>query len=125
VPASTHLVNLVNLVSTCCVHCLLVTSTLPFKPELHLCSTITTLLLLLLLLLVFRAGIFRASQLRVNPRQRAAHALFKTYLDVLHVAKDEGDRLFRPRGAAGTEVSSAAWFQKMHSHTEQQLKHTT
>jgi hypothetical protein len=50
------------------------------------------------------AGIFRASQLRVNPRQRAAHALFKTYLDVLHVAKDEGDRLFRPRGAAGTQV---------------------
>eukprot|EP00882_Tetradesmus_deserticola_P034770 GHRQ01040035.1.p2 GENE.GHRQ01040035.1~~GHRQ01040035.1.p2 ORF type:complete len:102 (-),score=30.84 GHRQ01040035.1:54-359(-) len=54
--------------------------------------------------LVAAAGIFRASQLRVNPRQRAAHALFKTYLDVVHVAKDEGDRLFRPRGAAGTQV---------------------
>lgn len=50
------------------------------------------------------AGIFRAAQLRVNPRQRASHALFKTYLDVLHVAKDEADRLFRPRGAAGTQV---------------------
>uniref|UniRef100_A0A383VUH6 DNA replication licensing factor MCM4 n=1 Tax=Tetradesmus obliquus TaxID=3088 RepID=A0A383VUH6_TETOB len=51
-------------------------------------------------------GIFRAAQLRVNPRQRASHALFKTYLDVLHVAKDEADRLFRPRGAAGTQGES-------------------
>eukprot|EP00879_Flechtneria_rotunda_P020435 GHRR01021500.1.p1 GENE.GHRR01021500.1~~GHRR01021500.1.p1 ORF type:complete len:510 (+),score=166.40 GHRR01021500.1:266-1795(+) len=52
-------------------------------------------------------GVFRATRMRLNPRQRAAHALFKTYLDVVHVAKDEVDKLFRPRGAGGNaaEVS--------------------
>lgn len=46
---------------------------------------------------------FRATRMRVNPRQRAAHALFKTYLDVVHVDKEEGDKLFKQR--TGAEVS--------------------
>eukprot|EP00878_Enallax_costatus_P013418 GHUV01014031.1.p1 GENE.GHUV01014031.1~~GHUV01014031.1.p1 ORF type:complete len:879 (+),score=279.82 GHUV01014031.1:392-3028(+) len=50
-------------------------------------------------------GIFRATRLRLNPRQRAAHALFKTYLDVVHVAKDETDKLFRPRTGAEDAIS--------------------
>lgn len=44
--------------------------------------------------LVPLAGIFRASRMRVNPRQRSLHALFKTYLDVLHFEKDAGTRMF-------------------------------
>eukprot|EP00775_Hariotina_reticulata_P002347 gene2347-2653_t len=50
-------------------------------------------------------GVFRATRLRLNPRQRASHALFKTYLDVVHVQKEETDKLFRPRGANTTQAS--------------------
>ncbi len=52
-------------------------------------------------------GIFRATRLRLNPRQRAAHALFKTYIDVLHVARDEGGAAaaaFRSRGNTQQQV---------------------
>lgn len=40
--------------------------------------------------------------MRLNPRQRAAHALFKTYMDIVHVDKEEGDKLFKQR--TGAEV---------------------
>lgn len=46
------------------------------------------------------AGVFRATRMRLNPRQRAAHALFKTYMDVVHVDKEEGDKLFKQRTGA-------------------------
>lgn len=55
------------------------------------------------LLLLLPPGVFRATRLRLNPRQRAAHALFKTYIDVVHVDKEEGDKLFKQR--TGAEVS--------------------
>jgi len=47
-------------------------------------------------------GIFRAARMRVNPRQRALHALFKTYLDVIHVQRDgaaQAPLLFRASAA--------------------------
>jgi len=47
-----------------------------------------------------RAGIFRATRLRVNPRQRAVHALFKTYLDVVHVARADEGKMFTGAAAA-------------------------
>lgn len=40
------------------------------------------------------AGIFRASRMRVNPKQRTLLALFKTYLDVLHYERDDSARMF-------------------------------
>jgi hypothetical protein len=47
--------------------------------------------------------------MRLNPRQRAAHALFKTYIDIVHVDKVEGDKLFKQR--TGAEVRGGAqWF---------------
>lgn len=49
-------------------------------------------------------GVFRATRMRLNPRQRAAHALFKTYIDVVHVDKEEGDKLFKQRTGAEDEV---------------------
>jgi hypothetical protein len=61
--------------------------------------------ILLSVALVYRSGVFRATRLRLNPRQRASHALFKTYLDVVHVQKEETDKLFRPRGANTTQAS--------------------
>jgi hypothetical protein len=45
--------------------------------------------------------------MRLNPRQRAAHALFKTYIDIVHVDKAEGDKLFKQR--TGTEVRGWGW----------------
>ena len=40
-------------------------------------------------------GIYTAQPLRVNPRQRAIKSIFKTYINVLHIYKDEQSRLFR------------------------------
>jgi hypothetical protein len=40
------------------------------------------------------AGVLRASRMRINPRQRSLHSLFKTYLDVLHFGKDDTMRMF-------------------------------
>lgn len=53
------------------------------------------------------SGVFRATRMRLNPRQRAAHALFKTYIDVVHVDKEEGDKLFKQR--TGAEVCMHTW----------------
>ncbi|EEH11418.1 DNA replication licensing factor MCM4 [Histoplasma capsulatum G186AR] len=38
-------------------------------------------------------GIFRSNPVRVNPRQRTTKALFKTYVDVLHVQKTDRKKL--------------------------------
>ncbi|KAM5446061.1 MCM DNA helicase complex subunit [Microsporum audouinii] len=38
-------------------------------------------------------GIFRSNPVRVNPRQRSTKALFKTYVDVLHVQKIDRKKL--------------------------------
>ncbi|KAK2879378.1 hypothetical protein FQN49_000946 [Arthroderma sp. PD_2] len=38
-------------------------------------------------------GIFRSNPVRVNPRQRSTKALFKTYVDVLHVQKIDKKKL--------------------------------
>lgn len=39
-------------------------------------------------------GTYRAVPMRVNPRQRVLHALYKTYIDVNHIQRDEKSRLF-------------------------------
>lgn len=38
-------------------------------------------------------GIFRSVSVRINPRQRVIKALFKTYLDVVHVKKTDKKRM--------------------------------
>ncbi|KAI9498256.1 MCM2/3/5 family-domain-containing protein [Zychaea mexicana] len=38
-------------------------------------------------------GVFRSVPVRVNPRQRTIRALFRTYLDVVHVKRTDGKRL--------------------------------
>ncbi|KXJ96019.1 MCM2/3/5 family-domain-containing protein [Microdochium bolleyi] len=38
-------------------------------------------------------GIFRVSPVRVNPRQRSVKSIFKTFVDVVHVAKVDNKRL--------------------------------
>ncbi|KAJ1301133.1 hypothetical protein OPQ81_003545 [Rhizoctonia solani] len=42
---------------------------------------------------VIATGIFRAVPVRANPRQRAVKALFRTYLDVLHIQRGASNRL--------------------------------
>lgn len=32
--------------------------------------------------------------MRVNPRQRSLHALYKTYIDIIHIQRDERERIF-------------------------------
>lgn len=38
-------------------------------------------------------GIFRGVPVRVNPRQRTIKALFRTYLDVVHIKRSDQKRL--------------------------------
>ncbi|KAG8986724.1 DNA replication licensing factor, mcm4 component [Tulasnella sp. JGI-2019a] len=38
-------------------------------------------------------GIFRSIPVRVNPRQRTIKALFKTYIDVVHIKRGDGKRM--------------------------------
>ncbi len=39
------------------------------------------------------SGIYRATSLRVNPRQRTVKAVYKTYVDVIHFRKTDAKRL--------------------------------
>ena len=39
------------------------------------------------------SGIYRATPLRVNPRQRTVKAVYKTYIDVIHFLKTDSKRL--------------------------------
>ncbi|MEW5317187.1 MAG: hypothetical protein WDW38_008512 [Sanguina aurantia] len=50
-------------------------------------------------------GTYRAAPMRVNPRQHALHALYKTYIDVNHIQRDEKARLF---SVAADGASAAA-----------------
>ena len=38
-------------------------------------------------------GIFRATPLRVNPRQRTVKSVYKTYIDVIHFRKTDTSKL--------------------------------
>jgi DNA replication licensing factor MCM4 len=49
-------------------------------------------------------GVFRAVPVRVNPRARAVRSLFKTFIDVVHVALAEPGRLGHDRSTRGDRV---------------------
>lgn len=50
-------------------------------------------------------GIFRSNPVRINPRQRTVRALFKTYVDVLHVQKVDKRKLGIDASTIEQEVS--------------------
>ena len=52
-------------------------------------------------------GIFRSVPVRVNPRMRAVKTLFKTYIDVVHVAKVDRRRLGQDVTTLADEVMQA------------------
>ena len=39
-------------------------------------------------------GIYRATPIRVNPRQRNVKAVYKTYIDVIHFKRSDKKRLY-------------------------------
>lgn len=49
-------------------------------------------------------GIFRSVPVRVNPRRRTIKALFKTYLDITHIAKTDAKRLGIDTSTLDTEL---------------------
>ena len=49
-------------------------------------------------------GIYRATPLRVNPRQRTVKAVYKTYIDVIHFRKADNRRLRGREEEEGDEV---------------------
>ncbi|KAL5333918.1 MCM2/3/5 family-domain-containing protein [Aspergillus crustosus] len=53
-------------------------------------------------------GIFRSNPVRVNPRQRTQKALFKTYIDVLHVQKVDRKKLGIDVSTVEQELSEQA-----------------
>jgi DNA replication licensing factor MCM4 len=50
-------------------------------------------------------GIFRSNPVRINPRQRSVRALFKTYVDVLHVQKVDKRKLGIDASTIEQEIS--------------------
>lgn len=40
-------------------------------------------------------GIYAAVPMRVNPRQRAIKSVYKTFIRILHIQREETSRLFR------------------------------
>ncbi|GLC33284.1 hypothetical protein PLESTB_000350900 [Pleodorina starrii] len=52
-------------------------------------------------------GMYRAAPFRANPRQAALHALFRTYLDVVHIHRDETRRLFSTANGADAKTAEA------------------
>ncbi len=50
-------------------------------------------------------GIFRSNPVRINPRQRTIKALFKTYVDVLHIQKVDKRRLGQDVSTIEQELS--------------------
>ena len=52
------------------------------------------------------SGIYRATPLRVNPRQRTVKAVYKTYVDVIHFRKADTKRL---RERDGEEGDTEGW----------------
>ncbi|XP_038070017.1 DNA replication licensing factor mcm4-A-like [Patiria miniata] len=48
-------------------------------------------------------GIYRATPLRVNPRQRNVKAVYKTYIDVIQFCKDDANRLHEQGGDDGDD----------------------
>ena len=50
--------------------------------------------LVYILIRVTVTGIYRATPMRVNPRQRNVKAVYKTYIDVIHFKKTDKKRLY-------------------------------
>jgi DNA replication licensing factor MCM4 len=54
-------------------------------------------------------GIFRGVPVRVNPRQRTIKALFRTYLDVVHIKRSDQKRLAIDRTIIGGNESVVSY----------------
>lgn len=54
-------------------------------------------------------GIFRGVPVRVNPRQRTIKALFRTYLDVVHIKRSDQKRLAVDRTIIGANESVVSY----------------
>lgn len=74
-------------------------------------------------------GIFRSNPVRVNPRQRTQRALFKTYVDVLHVQKTDRKKLGIDVSTIEQELSEQAaeevdQSRKVTAEEEEKIKQT-
>jgi DNA replication licensing factor MCM4 len=64
-------------------------------------------------------GVYRASAVRSNPRQRTVRAVYKTYVDIVHVRKiDKGKRLLQE---AEPTVASAGGERRQDYHEDNEL----
>lgn len=66
-------------------------------------------------------GIYRATPLRVNPRQRTVRAVYKTYIDVIHFRKADSNRL-RGREEEQQEEEEVDMEKKFSSERKEQLR---
>ncbi|KAG8532690.1 uncharacterized protein KY384_002567 [Bacidia gigantensis] len=74
-------------------------------------------------------GIFRSNPVRINPRQRTIKALFKTYVDVLHIQKVDKKRLGIDVSTVEQEISeqvagSVEETRKISEEEEQKIRST-
>lgn len=54
-------------------------------------------------------GIYRATPVRVNPRNRAVHQLYRTYIDVVHIRMTDSKRVRVNRKDVGPSEYSAKY----------------
>ena len=57
-------------------------------------------------------GIYRATPVRVNPRQRAVHQLYRTYIDVVHIRQTDAKRVRVNRKDVGPNEFAAKYVQR-------------
>ena len=50
-------------------------------------------------------GIFRATSVRTNPRHRTLRAIYKTYVDIVHIKKLDSSSRLRPDDEGNDPVS--------------------
>lgn len=63
-------------------------------------------------------GVYRAMGVRTNPRLRELKSVYKTYIDVVHIQKDEASNLFSMFAAEESQMQATA--QELLSQTVQQ-----
>lgn len=66
-------------------------------------------------------GIFRGIPVRVNPRQRAIKSLFKTYVDIVHIKRNDQKRVGRDQTAVAENEFRVEFEETDQVHDEDQI----
>ena len=66
------------------------------------------------------AGVYKAQSMRVNPRLRTLKSIYKTYIDIIHVSRDEQSKLFSVKTDSQSQSQSCLESSQQPDSTESQ-----